>query len=174
MSTKLYDKIFDIADTKMREHEMQFSYSKKAFDSILYHDPDVVRVDEFTDMDLRDFVDALYLRCLNRLPDSLAYELMERCSNRSCDAALGKYILLTNVYNSVEFKKMGKTLVGQEEMRQKLLQNGSLVTKLVMQRGKLIIKIKYFAEKYFVYPIWRKTPNSIKNIIRRLMNREIK
>lgn len=173
MSTKLYDKIFDIADTKMREHEMQFSYSKKAFNSILYHNPVVVHVDEFTDMDIKDYLDALYLRCLNRLPDSFAYELMEQYTNNSYDVFLGKYILLSNVSNSIEFMKMGKTLVGQEEMRQNLL-NGSLKTRILLRRMELLIQVKYYLEKYLLFPIWRRIPDGIKNIIRRVMSREKK
>lgn len=173
MKTKIYDKIFDIANTNMQEHEMSFSYTKEAFDSILYKNPAIIDVKEFAGMDFKNFVDVLYLRCLNRLPDPLAYELVEKFSNSFwIDVPLGKYIMLTNISSSTEFKGMDKRLVGQEEMRQELMKQGSFKTKFMLRRTELAIKAKFFVKQYIVFPIWERTP--IKNAVRGLMKREKK
>lgn len=175
MEMKLYDKIFDVANTKMQEHGMQFGYGKEVFSSILYKNPAIIYVDEFANMDFKNFVDVLYLRCLNRLPDAVAYEMVERFSHHFwIDVPLGKYIMLMNISNSEEFKGMDKKLIGLEEMRQELLKNGSFKTRLLLKRTEFMIKTKWGVKQYFVFPIWKRMPNGIKNGIRGLMKREKK
>ena len=59
----LYDKIYQTALKNMTSAGMKFSFDQKAFESILYKNPDLVSIKEFEMLtEEKDFLTAVYLR----------------------------------------------------------------------------------------------------------------
>lgn len=173
MEMKLYDKIFDVANSKMQEHGMEFSFGREVFLSFLNRDPNVIHVSEFTALEPRDFVGAVYLRCLNRLPDAMAYELLNRFKTGSQkDAIYNKYLILMSVGYSAEFQEMHKKLEGLKQLKREVLKNCSLKTKCRLRGAEVKADVKRVIKQYILFPIWKRLPNNIKNLIRTFLKRE--
>lgn len=173
MELKLYDKIFDVANGKMQEHGLEFCFGREAFQCILHKNPNVISVEEFMELGAKDFVDAVYLRCLNRLPNSFAYNQMKKYSqDLASDLLLKKYILLMNVNRSAEFKTMHKRIEGVEWLRKEVIKNGTGKTRLRLMDAECKAGIKYVLKKYFISPIWNRLSLDRKMAIKAFVLRE--
>lgn len=173
MEMKLYDKIFDVANGKMQEHGMSFSFGREGFMSILHKNPNVISAEEFLSLDAKNFVDAVYLRCLNRLPNSFAYNQMNKYSADSeTDLLLKKYILLMNVSRSAEFRTMHKRIDGVEWLRKEVVKNGSFKTKCRLKGAECKAGVKYVIKKYFILPVWNRFSLEKKMAIKAFVLRE--
>jgi len=173
MEIKLYDKIFDVANGKMQEHDMEFSFDKKVFDCILYQNPNVIRVEEFLDLMPKDFVDAVYLRCLNLLPDTRAVQRMMRYMDGAENKILlRKYLLLMSVNRSAEFKGMHKRLEGVEWLRAEVLKNSPFTTRCRLRASEAKASVKQVVKKYLFLPIWNRFSLEKKMAIKAFVLRE--
>lgn len=173
MEIKLYDKIFQVANGKMQEHGMEFSFDKKAFDCILYRNPNIIRVEEFLDLEPRDFVDAVYLRCLNRLPDTRAVQrMMEYMDGAEQKKLLRKYLLLMSINRSAEFKAMHKKIEGVEWLRAEVLKNSPFITRCRLRASEAKASVKQMIKKYLFLPIWNRFSLEKKMAIKSFVLRE--
>lgn len=173
MEIKLYDKIFDVANSMMQQHGMEFSFGREVFASFLDKDPNVIQVSEFKELEAADFVGAVYLRCLNRLPDAMAYRQLDYFNTGSEDNILyGKYLILVSVSYSAEFQELHKKLEGLKELRTEILRKCSLKIKCRLRWAEFSAENKCFIKKYFLFPIWRRLPEKSKKAIRTFLKRE--
>ncbi len=167
---KLYEKIFDVADSGMKSDGQKFSFGQAAFSSILYKDPHVISVDEFEGMEPEDFLNAVYLRCLNRLPDTLARRQIDNLTAEY--ERLVRYKILMNVSRSAEFRSLDKTVTGLKEMRKELLTNGSCKLKMIIRAEELKSGVRYVVKTFFIFPIWKRLPMDTKVKIKAFIVRE--
>ena len=173
MEMKLYDKIFDVANGKMQQYGMEFSFDKKTFDCILYRNPHSIQVQEFLGMQPKDFVDAVYLRCLNRLPDARAIrKILRRMNGTENKILLRKYILLMNVSRSAEWKSMHKKIEGLVWLRTEVLKNGSFTIHCHLRASEAKAEIKRVIKKYLFMPVWNRFSLEKKMAIKAFVLRE--
>lgn len=173
MEMKLYDKIFEVANGKMQEHGMEFSFDKKAFDCILYRNPNEISVKEFLELDAGSFLSAVYLRCLNRLPDVLAYRQIDGWESQSEKQLLyKKYLVLMNVSLSAEFKSLHKTIEGVEWLRKEVIKKGTFRTRLYLGAAEWKAGVKRVIKQYLLWPIWNRFSLEKKMAIKAFLLRE--
>lgn len=168
---QLYDKIFQVANENMQTSGQEFSFGKMAFESILYKNPGLIEASEFRDMPREEFLPAVYLRCLNRLPDSSAKKIYENLLKQNNeDEMYVYYAILTTVGASTEFKNLNKKLVGLLEW--KFVMKGRGVTyRFKVKWLEVKAKLKYLFHHYIFEPIWKRLPNNVKNVIRVMCGR---
>lgn len=169
----LYDKIYNITNAQMKKNEMQLSFSKNAYESILYQNPNEVSVFEFMDLSSKDFIDSVYLRCLNRLPDVVAYKHLDNIkSGRKRDIDYWKYFVLLTVSESQEFKNTNKRLLGFNQLKKELIKNGTIKSKIVLKQEEVKVIGRNLVKKYCLLPVWRRLPEKTKNKLRRIILKE--
>ncbi len=173
MEMKLYDKIFEVANGKMQEHGMEFSFDKRAFDCILYRNPNEISVKEFLELDAGSFLNAVYLRCLNRLPDALAYRQISGWESQSDKQLLyKKYLMLMNVSLSAEFRVLHKKMEGVEWLRKEVLKKGTFQTRLYLSAAECKACVKRVIKKYLFQPVWNRLSLEKKMAIKAFVLRE--
>lgn len=170
---ELYDKIFYTASENMKKGGKAFSFTKSALDCIVCKEPDKINVNEFLELNSTEYVEALYVRCLNGLPNSIAYSKMKELSEQyDQDGLFAKYIFLVYVTYSAEFRSMNRRVVGMNELRDKVISNSSVRERLFVRRKEISARIRGVIKRYFFIPMWKVMPEPVKKKIRRLRNRE--
>lgn len=102
MDTKLYESMYDIVAENMRSKDQEMPFSKEVF---LFktnqedYEFDVLKAMKF---DNQDFLNTIYLCCLYRLPDPIAYKRWE--SEFYLKSEVFKEKLLYTISNAMEFK----------------------------------------------------------------------
>lgn len=120
----LYDKIYQTALKNMTSAGMKFSYDQKAFESILYKNPDLISIKEFEMLtEEKDFLTAVYLRLLNRIPDEKVKRRYKNLIQKK-QLDLANYIFFCSLTKSAEFKKLNKTVTGLKELKDQLYEEG--------------------------------------------------
>ena len=169
----LYDKIFHVANSKMQSHQQEFSFGQAAFNSILYKNPNVISVDEFIALAPEEFLNAVYLRCLNRLPDALARKQVEDLNVDVPEyERLAQYKILMRVSRSAEFRALNKQVSGLKEMRKELLANGSRKLKWIIRAEEFKAGVRYVIKTFLIFPIWKRLSMDTKVKIKSLIIRE--
>lgn len=169
-SISIYRKIFDLANDNMKKHGEAFRYSYKAFSVFIGKSPNLVHTDEFFGLDKEDYLAALYLRCLNRLPDEGSYKTYENVEKETKDFM--QYMVLSGVIQSAEFMTLNKKVTGIREFRRNWKKNRHYSRAQILRLQVQSVKAKCFGS--LVIPIWVKMPNSIRNIVRRITGRKRK
>lgn len=161
----LYDKIYQTAQKNMISAGLQFSFNKKVFESILYKNSDFISIKEFDDFtDEKDFVAAVYLRFLNRLPDEKAKKRYDGLILKK-QVDIANYIFYSALIKSVEFKKLNKTIIDLKDLKKELYKKGVWYVGLIAQREEIKGIIWKILLSYPFKIIWHYLPNCIKNII---------
>ena len=164
---EIYDKIYDVSKKHMIESDMDFSFSKESFKSILYVNPYVIDINEFLFLSDNDFINAVYLRFLNRLPDqSSLSSYYNRVYKSNADSELIRYGILLSVMYSPEFKDKGKDVNNLIELEKKLI-NKSKFTILRLILIKYTVVIRGGILKCIVIPTWNSFPPNLQSIIRK-------
>lgn len=170
---ELYDRIFFTANENMKKGGSAFTFSKVALECILCKEPDKLDVNEFVELNPKEYIEALYVRCLNGLPNAKAYSKMEELLVLPKGGELfAKYIFMVYVVYSAEFKSMNRKMTGMKKLRENVLINSSLSGKLYIYRKEISARIRGVAKRYLLVPMWNITPESLKKKVRSIRNRE--
>ncbi len=164
----IYKKIFDLANGGMRKTGGEFGYGYEAFLTLIQANPNVVDVSEFEGLNMETYLIAVYLRCLNRLPDKNIYKMVDNLKNESRISQ--KYIILSTVIHSAEFSKLHKSVKGMKKMTYKWKKDKKYG---IQQR--LYVYIQSAKAKCFgniVVPVWIRLPDCVKEVVRKLTGRK--
>lgn len=170
---QLYDKIFQVANENMRTNGLEFNFGQAAFESILYKNPRIIEVSEFESLSEMEFLTAVYLRFLNRLPDESARREYIKLAKNIDEEAYKKFLIMQALTNSPEFKNLDKKVVGLGAVRRNFLNRGikyRLNIRAIAAKSKFLYSFRH----YIFEPIWKRLPNNIKNVIRVICGREKK
>lgn len=161
----LYDKIYQTALNNMISAGLKFSLDQKAFESILYKNPDIVSVKEFEMLtEEKVFLTAVYIRFLNRLPDEKAKRRYVNLIKKN-QLDLANYIFFYSLTKSAEFKKIHKTVTDLKELKDQLYKEGVKNIGLISAWEELKGWIWRFLHTYFFRIIWSCLSDDMKDAI---------
>lgn len=171
---QLYDKIFQVANENMTSSGLKFSFGKTAFESILCKNPELIEVSEFDTVAREEFLTAVYLRCLNRLPDCEIEKYYSKLLEiTDGDDEYTRYSIFNTITKSIEFKNLDKKIEGLKEMR-RAVKHRTYICCIRAHIFQIKAECVLIIHDYFFEPIWKRLPNSFRNVIRVICGREKK
>ncbi len=166
---ELYKKIYNLANENMQKRNMELPYSYQVFSSRIGVSPYMVDSTEFDKMSNDEIFTAIFLRCLDRLPEEGAWSLHDRLTQECRQSGERfSYALLTVVAESEEFKGNYKEIrfFYDTEPERKLN-----LKEVLQQKASRFCQI-FFAK--VVLPVWICLPVFVKNGIRKMSGKETK
>lgn len=150
MENQIYERLFEIADKNMQQSGRSFTCPKAAFLYYIKNDPCVTDVMELmeTPASNEEFLDIAYIAVLNRTADDTAKSTWK--AHMDMPEKEFRRFLIRGLVNSDEARLTGRHISGYSR--------GSTGRKSLRQRS---------MEKLLA--VYRKMPESIKNIIRKVI-----
>lgn len=165
MRQKVFRKIYNVAKQNLEANGIEFVMSETSFENILNKRPDLIDVKEFKRLNAEDFLVSLYFRCFGRMPDCSAWKMVndETCKNNLEE---WKCRIIRMVYDSEEFKRQDKSMVGLQKLEDKLYNR--------KKPADIKADVKMWIHCHLFEPVWNALPGKIKNCIRVICGREKK
>lgn len=163
----IYEKIYDVANSNLNMVEQKLPFGKNVFKNILYHNPHVVDIHEFDKLCNEDLLVNVYLRLLNRLPDTVIIKIWQRRSKKqSHDEILNRYYLLYAIVKSDEYKCANKNF-NWKNLRNKVVR-ASIKNRIGVYLYELYVIIARLGIT-IIRPVWRKLPKRLKKRLKNIL-----